>query len=116
MAVYRGPVPSARRRWRRRAAVGGWRHKGGLPRPSATAQAALEAASRRERAAAMRREILQMDLGQPDGVNVADELARDRSVLVRNLRQAPARCGSGSGTPSRCTGLAEACSRATLTG
>ena len=32
-----------------------------------------------ERAAAMRREILKMDLGQPDGVNVADELARDRS-------------------------------------
>jgi hypothetical protein len=25
------------------------------------------------------REILRMDLGQPDGINVADELARDRS-------------------------------------
>lgn len=39
----------------------------------------LEAASRRERAAQMRREVLQMGLGQPDGVNVAEELARDRS-------------------------------------
>ncbi len=27
----------------------------------------------------MRREVLQMDLGQPDGINVADELVRDRS-------------------------------------
>jgi hypothetical protein len=52
---------------------------GGVSRSSAIRQAVLEAASRRERAAAMRREILQMDLGQPDGVNVADELARDRS-------------------------------------
>ena len=52
---------------------------GGVSRSGAIRQAVLEAASRRERAAAMRREILQMDLGQPDGVNVADELARDRS-------------------------------------
>jgi len=52
---------------------------GGVSRSSAIRQAVLEAASRRERAAAMRREILQMDLGQPDGVNVGDELARDRS-------------------------------------
>jgi hypothetical protein len=51
----------------------------GVSRSGAIRQAVLEAASRRERAAAMRREILQMDLGQPDGVNVADELARDRS-------------------------------------
>jgi hypothetical protein len=42
-------------------------------------QAVLEAASRRERAAEMRREVLRMDLGQPDGVNVAEELARDRA-------------------------------------
>ena len=53
--------------------------RGGVSRSGAIRQAVLEAASRRERAAAMRREILQMDLGQPDGVNVADELARDRS-------------------------------------
>jgi Arc/MetJ-type ribon-helix-helix transcriptional regulator len=52
---------------------------GGVSRSAAIRQAVLEAASRRERAAQMRREILQMDLGQPDGINVADELARDRS-------------------------------------
>jgi Arc/MetJ-type ribon-helix-helix transcriptional regulator len=52
---------------------------GGISRSAAIRQAVLEAASRRERAAQMRREILRMDLGEPDGVNVADELARDRS-------------------------------------
>jgi hypothetical protein len=52
---------------------------GGVSRSAAIRQAVLEAASRRERAARMRREVLAMDLGQPDGVNVADELARDRS-------------------------------------
>jgi hypothetical protein len=52
---------------------------GGVSRSAAIRLAVLEAASRRERAAQMRREILNMDLGQPDGVNVADELARDRS-------------------------------------
>jgi predicted transcriptional regulator len=52
---------------------------GGVSRSAAIRQAVLEAASRRERAAQMRREILQMDLGQPDGINVANELARDRS-------------------------------------
>jgi len=39
----------------------------------------LEAARRRERAARMRREVLRMDLGRPDGINVTEELARDRS-------------------------------------
>ena len=39
----------------------------------------LEAARRRERAAEMRQAVLDMDLGQPDGVKVADELARDRA-------------------------------------
>ena len=52
---------------------------GGLSRSAAIRQAVLEAASRRERAAQMRREVLRMDLGQPDGVNIAEELARDRS-------------------------------------
>ena len=52
---------------------------GGVSRSAAIRQAVLETASRRERAAQMRREILRMDLGQPDGINVADELARDRS-------------------------------------
>jgi hypothetical protein len=53
--------------------------RGGISRSAAIRQAVLEAASRRERADQMRREILRMDLGQPDGVNVAEELARDRS-------------------------------------
>jgi predicted transcriptional regulator len=52
---------------------------GGASRSAAIRQAVLEAAHRRERAAQMRREILRMDLGPPDGVNAADELARDRS-------------------------------------
>jgi hypothetical protein len=30
--------------------------------------------------ARLRREVLRMDLGQPDGVNVAEEIARDRSA------------------------------------
>jgi hypothetical protein len=53
--------------------------RGGVSRSAAIRQAVLEAADRRERAAQMRREVLQMDLGQPDGINVADELVRDRS-------------------------------------
>ena len=53
--------------------------QGGISRSAAIRQAVLEAASRRERAVQMRREVLRMDLGQPDGVNVAEELARDRS-------------------------------------
>jgi hypothetical protein len=51
----------------------------GTSRSAAVRQALIEAASRRERAAWMRREVLRMDLGQPDGVNVAEELARDRA-------------------------------------
>jgi hypothetical protein len=39
----------------------------------------IEAASRRERAARMRREVLRMDIGRPDGVSLAEELARDRA-------------------------------------
>ena len=53
--------------------------QGGVSRSAAIRQAVLETAGRRERAAQMRREILRMDLGQPDGINVADEMARDRS-------------------------------------
>jgi predicted transcriptional regulator len=52
---------------------------GGVSRSAAIRQAVLEAAGRRERAAEMRREILRMDLGQPDGIDVAGEMARDRS-------------------------------------
>ena len=51
----------------------------GISRSAAIRQAVLEAAGRRERAARMRREVLRMDTGQPDGVNVAEELARDRA-------------------------------------
>jgi Arc/MetJ-type ribon-helix-helix transcriptional regulator len=51
----------------------------GVSRSAAIRQAVLEAASRRERAAQMRRAILRMDLGHPDGIDVAAELARDRS-------------------------------------
>jgi Arc/MetJ-type ribon-helix-helix transcriptional regulator len=52
-------------------------HDGGS-RSAAIRQAVLEAAARRERAAAMRQAVLRMHLGEPDGVNVADELSRDR--------------------------------------
>jgi predicted transcriptional regulator len=51
----------------------------GISRSAAIRQAVLEAADRRERAAQMRRDVLRMDIGQPDGVNVAEELARDRA-------------------------------------
>jgi Arc/MetJ-type ribon-helix-helix transcriptional regulator len=51
----------------------------GRSRSAAIRQAVLEAADRRERAAEMRREALRLDLGKPDGVNVAEELARDRA-------------------------------------
>jgi uncharacterized protein len=51
----------------------------GSSRSAAIRQAVLEAARRRDRAAEMRRAVLRMDLGQPDGVNVAEELARDRT-------------------------------------
>ena len=50
----------------------------GSSRSAAIRQAVLEAAHR-ERAAQMRRALLRMDLGQPDDVNVAAELARDRA-------------------------------------
>ena len=53
--------------------------RGGVSRSAAIRQAVLETADRRERAVQMRREVLQMDLGQPDGVTVADELNRNRS-------------------------------------
>jgi len=52
---------------------------GGISRSAAIRQAVLEAASRRERAAQTRREALRTEPGEPDGVNVAEEPARDRS-------------------------------------
>jgi predicted transcriptional regulator len=51
----------------------------GSSRSAAIRQAVLDAARRHERAAEMHRTVLRMDLGEPDGVNVAEELARDRA-------------------------------------
>ena len=51
---------------------------GGMSRSAAIRQAVIQAAERRERAAQLRRAILAMDISEPDGVDVAAELARDR--------------------------------------
>jgi len=53
--------------------------QGGASRSAAIRQAVLEAAARHERAAEMRRAVLRMPLGAPDGVNVAEELSSARS-------------------------------------
>lgn len=50
----------------------------GLTRSAAVRQAVIQAAERQERAAALRRAVLAMDIGKPDGIDVAAELARDR--------------------------------------
>lgn len=50
----------------------------GSSRSAAIRQAVLETAMRRERAAAMRRAVLRMPLGEPDGTDVAAEISRDR--------------------------------------
>ncbi|HEX3488216.1 MAG TPA: hypothetical protein VHU92_02700 [Streptosporangiaceae bacterium] len=50
----------------------------GRSRSAAVRDAVLEAAARRERAAEMRRTVLRMPLGEPDGINISDELARSR--------------------------------------
>ncbi len=50
----------------------------GLSRSAAIRHAVLQAAVRRERAADMRRAVLQLPLDGPDGVNVADELSAAR--------------------------------------
>lgn len=50
----------------------------GVSRSAAIRQAVIQAAERRERAAQLRRAVLSMDLGEPDGIDVAAELARDR--------------------------------------
>jgi predicted transcriptional regulator len=51
---------------------------GGMSRSAAIRQAVIHAAERHERAAQLRRAVLAMDLGEPDGIDVAAELARDR--------------------------------------
>lgn len=50
----------------------------GATRSAAIRQAVLDAALRMERASALRRAVLRMPIGEPDGVNVADEIARSR--------------------------------------
>ena len=50
----------------------------GASRSAAIRQAVLDAAMRRERAAEMRRAVLRTPLGDPDGLNVADELVVGR--------------------------------------
>ena len=47
-------------------------------RSAAIRQAVLEAALRKERAAAMRRAVLRMPLGEPDGIDIAAEIAHSR--------------------------------------
>jgi predicted transcriptional regulator len=50
----------------------------GMSRSAAIRQAVIEAAERRGRATQLRRAVLAMDIGEPDGIDVAAELARDR--------------------------------------
>jgi predicted transcriptional regulator len=50
----------------------------GSSRSAAIRQAVIEAALRRERAVAMRRAVLRMPLGEPDGIDIAAEIARNR--------------------------------------
>lgn len=50
----------------------------GASRSAAIRQAIIEAGTRAERAAAMKRAVLRMDLGDPDEVDVAQHIAADR--------------------------------------
>ena len=50
----------------------------GISRSAAIRQAVLEAALRKERAVAMRRAVLRMPLGEPDGIDIAAEIAHSR--------------------------------------
>ncbi|MEV4802854.1 hypothetical protein AB0K18_22835 [Nonomuraea sp. NPDC049421] len=50
----------------------------GSSRSAAIRQAVLEAALRKERAAAMRRAVLRMPIGEPDGVDIGAEIAHGR--------------------------------------
>ena len=52
----------------------------GMSRSAAIRHAVIQAAERRERAAQLRRAVLAMDIGEPDGMDVAAELARDRGA------------------------------------
>jgi ActR/RegA family two-component response regulator len=55
----------------------------GSSRSAAIRQAGLEATLRKKRAAAMRHAVLRMPLGEPDGIDVAAEIARDREDVGR---------------------------------
>ena len=50
----------------------------GASRSAAIRQAIIEAGMRAERAAAMKRAILRMDLGEPDGIDIAQLIAAER--------------------------------------
>ena len=50
----------------------------GASRSAAIRQAIIEAGMRVERAAAMKRAVLRMDLGEPDGVDIAQLMAAGR--------------------------------------
>ena len=50
----------------------------GTNRSEAIRQALLEAATRRERLGEMKRAFLRQPLPAPDGVNLADDIARER--------------------------------------
>jgi hypothetical protein len=79
----------------------------GSSRSAAIRQAALEAARRRERAAEMRRAVLRMDLGQPDGVNVAEELGprpHPRAVMIYLDSAAVVKLAHASPNQRRCAG------------
>jgi hypothetical protein len=52
----------------------------GSTRSAAIRQAVIDAAMRRERATAMRRAVLDMALGEVDGVNIADEIIAERGA------------------------------------
>jgi hypothetical protein len=51
---------------------------GGISRSAAVRQAVIQAAERGERDAELRRDVLAMAIGEPDGIDVAAELSRDR--------------------------------------
>jgi hypothetical protein len=51
----------------------------GTSRSAAIRRAVLDAAIRRERAADLRRAVLQTPLGEPDGINIAEELSHARN-------------------------------------
>ncbi len=51
----------------------------GVSRSAAIRQAIIEAGMRAERAAAMKRAVLRMELDEPDGVDVAQLIAAERA-------------------------------------